>query len=98
MTLHEMPTTNLVAAYRDTVAAVGEFGASSMILKREINRRDALASANFDFVGLRSCADSFGVKPSWLKQAANDGLVPCMRIGKSGVYFSLSAVEKCLSA
>ena len=48
-------------------------------------------------VNLGEAAEELDVPIAWLKQMAEDGKVPCLKIGKRNARFNIAAVEQALS-
>ena len=48
------------------------------------------------YVKLSECADYFGLTRRWLRKAADEGSVPCLRVARQRM-FRLSAVARALS-
>ena len=49
-------------------------------------------------LNLYSCARELGVPVAWLKTAADEGRVPCLRMGKRIVRFNPEAVRDAIAA
>ena len=46
---------------------------------------------------LLETAEVLGVPAKWLKEAANAGKIPCLRVGKNKVLFDPDAVEQSMA-
>ena len=48
-------------------------------------------------LNLYECAEQMQLPVKWLKKAAIDGKIPCLRLGKRDMRFNPEAVNKALS-
>ncbi len=58
---------------------------------------------DFTIVGMKllnlyECANRLNLPPKWLKEAARNGVVPCLRLGKRNVRFHPDAVRRAVAA
>ncbi len=51
---------------------------------------------HFSLLPLGAMASRLGIQPRDLREAAEAGAVPCVRLGQRGLMFDPSTVEQCL--
>lgn len=49
-------------------------------------------------LNLYECANTLGLPPKWLREAAENGVIPCLRLAKRDVRFDPRAVSDAVQA